>query len=269
MSEDREEKEIRTEEPAKEREIGRIATVSIDGSPVSYVVALAAVVAVLAFIPMSVIVSIGGSFPLSQGVLPLVGFVLGPFAGAAANVIGVVVGIFIAPHTSGVPFVSVISAALVAFFAGTMVLGGKRKFWYLINSAFVLIGMIVIGARAVFINGVRPWVMPAFFAQHIVCLILYTLPTRKLLSKWISSGNAAKLAASLFIATWINSAMINVIGTVFTYYMYNWPEEVFVVLIPVIPVEMIFRSVTGAVIGAGVITGLRGIGLVKPKNALY
>jgi hypothetical protein len=40
-------------------------------------------------------------------------------------------------------------------------------------------------------------------------------------------------------------------------------------LIPTIPIENAFRGLIGAVIGAGVITGLRAIGLVKPTQATY
>ena len=255
----------------KEREIGKTATVSIDGSPVSYVVALAAVVAVLAFIPIPVsfIIASGGSFPLSQGVFPLIGILLGPLAGAVANCIGTLIGIFVAPHTAAVPFVSIISSAVAAFFAGSMTTGVKRKYWFIINSLVVLAGMLAISARAIFINGVRPWVMPAFFAQYIVCLVLYSFPTRKVFISWIQSGILAKMSAGLFISTWMISTMISVVGTFFTYWMYNWPEAVFITLLPIIPVEMLVRSFTGMVIGAGVIAGLRSIGLVKPKNALY
>jgi len=79
----------------------------------------------------------------------------------------------------------------------------------------------------------------------------------------------AKMSAGLFISTWMISTMISIVGTFFTYWMYNWPEAVFITLLPIIPVEMLVRSFTGMVIGVGVITGLRSIGLVKPKNALY
>jgi hypothetical protein len=40
-------------------------------------------------------------------------------------------------------------------------------------------------------------------------------------------------------------------------------------LIPIIPFENLVRAAVGMVIGSGVITGLRAIGLVKPQNALY
>jgi hypothetical protein len=40
-------------------------------------------------------------------------------------------------------------------------------------------------------------------------------------------------------------------------------------LIPIIPVENIFRCLIGTVIGTGVIAGMRAIGVVKPEKAIY
>ncbi len=54
-----------------------------------------------------------------------------------------------------------------------------------------------------------------------------------------------------------------------TYTLFNWPEEVWLALIPIIPVENLVRAIVGIVIGVGVISGLRAIGLVKPTEALY
>ena len=41
------------------------------------------------------------------------------------------------------------------------------------------------------------------------------------------------------------------------------------VLAGLVPIEYLQRCVVGAVIGTGVIAGLRAIGLVKPANAIY
>jgi hypothetical protein len=51
--------------------------------------------------------------------------------------------------------------------------------------------------------------------------------------------------------------------------MFNWPEEVWISLIPIIPFESLMRGLVATVIGTGVIAGLRAIGLVKPTNATY
>ena len=86
----------------QERHVESFEAVAIDGAPIAYVVALTAVVAALGFVPFSVILGSGYSFPLSQAVYPLVGWILGPIAGAVAAGTGRLVGVFIAPHTAGV-----------------------------------------------------------------------------------------------------------------------------------------------------------------------
>lgn len=54
-----------------------------------------------------------------------------------------------------------------------------------------------------------------------------------------------------------------------TYYLFNWPEAIWIALIPIIPFENLIRCLAGTVIGTGVIAGLRAMHLVKPKEALY
>lgn len=56
-----------------ERSVQFHGSAAIDGAPVAYIVVLAAVVTTLSFIPFSVVLSSGGSFPMSQGVFGLVG----------------------------------------------------------------------------------------------------------------------------------------------------------------------------------------------------
>ncbi len=216
-----------------------------------------------------IVMASGGSFPLSQGIFPLVGIVLGPIAGAIANGIGTLIGIFIAPHTAGVPYISVMGALATGFAAGAMTIGLKRKSWAYIVGAVAIASILYVCYRAIFVNGVQSTTMLIYCLQYIICILLYILPTRTLFIKWIQTKNVAKMAVGLFFTTWITSVMINMFSTVFTYTMFNWPEEVFYVLVPTIPFEMLMRSVVGVVIGLGVIAGLRSIGLVKPVNSLY
>src|SRR5512136_1789818 len=104
----------------QERKVAFLGSATIDGAPVAYIVVLAAVVTVLAFIPFSVILASGGSFPLSQCIYPLVGWILGPIAGAIACGVGALVGMFLAPHTAGVPAVRLWGAIIAGFAAGAM-----------------------------------------------------------------------------------------------------------------------------------------------------
>ncbi len=253
----------------EEREVQFLGGAAIDGAPVAYIVVLAAVVVALSFFPMSVILATGGSFPMSQGIYALVGWVLGPIAGAVAAGIGILIGVFLAPHTAGIPFVSILGAVMAAFAAGTMVFGEERKGWWLPVWVLALLGWLYYIGRAMFINGVG--VVPAFGATIInwSALIIFALPTRTLVARWISGKNWGLVIAGLAIGTWTSFALAHAVQSAITYHMFNWPEEVWYTLIPIIPFENLMRVLVGIVIGGGVIAGLRAIGLVKPEHAIY
>jgi hypothetical protein len=50
----------------EERKVVFLGGAAVDGTPVAYIVVLAAVVTALSFIPFSVVLASGGSFPMSE-----------------------------------------------------------------------------------------------------------------------------------------------------------------------------------------------------------
>jgi len=260
-----------SERPAgEEREVRALGGAAIDGAPVAYIVVLAAVVTALAFIPFSVILGPGSNFPMSQSIFPLVGWILGPTAGAIAGGIGRLVGVFLAPHTAGpVPVASVWGAALASFAAGSMVLGGKRKNWWIPLSVLFIVEFLLFIGRAILVNGVGVSVAILNSFVNWSSIVLYVLPTRTLFARWINSQDKRLVAAGLFLGTWMVAGISHLSVTVILYFMFNWPPEVWATLIPIIPFEHLFRCLVGAAIGTGVIAGLRAIGLVKPTEAIY
>lgn len=253
----------------EEREVQFLGGAAIDGAPVAYIVVLAAVVTALAFIPFSVILASGGSFPMSQGIYPLVGWILGPIAGAIASGIGALVGIFLAPHTAGVPVVSVIGGVLASFAAGSMVLGEKRRNWWMWLTVLFVIAFLLFAGRAIVQNGVSLYAAIAGSFLDWSGILLFALPTRTLFARWINDQNIGKVTIGLFLGTWAVAGVMHVVQACIAYFMFNWPEEVWVTLIPIIPFENLMRCLIGTVIGTGVIAGLRAIGLVKPTEAIY
>ncbi len=259
----------------EEREVRAFGGVTIDGAPVAYLIALAAAVAALSFIPFSVILAAGGSFPLSQGIYGLVGWILGPVAGGIACGIGRLIGVFVAPHTAGpVPLASVWGAAIASLAAGVMSADRKeyasgRRWWWIPLSAFFVIEFLLFVGRAILVNGVSVRVALLNSFVNWSAILLYVLPTRTLIARLINSRNVGALAAGLFLGTWMIAGLSHLSVTVILYYILNWPPEVWATLIPIIPMENLFRSLVGAVIGTGVIAGLRATDLVRPKNALY
>lgn len=254
----------------QEREVKNIGGAAIDGAPIAYIVVLAAVVTALAFIPFSVVLASGGSFPMNQGILGLMGWVLGPIAGAIASGVGALIGVFVAPHTAGVWFVTVIGAIVASFAAGTMgTQNESRKGWWVGVTIVTLIAMAIYLGRAIFVNGIAlQWAILASFVNWS-SLLLFILPTRNMVAKWIGSKNVGLVALGLALGTWIAFGIAHTVQNAFTYTMFNWPEEIWVMLSSIIPFEFLSRAAIAAVIGTGVIVGLRAIGLVKPTEAVY
>ena len=253
----------------REREVEFLGGAAVDGAPVAFIIVMAAVVTALSFIPFSIIIGEGGSFPLSQGVWALVGWLLGPVAGALANGIGSLIGVFVAPHTAGVPVVTVWGGVIAGFAAGAMVLGQKRSGWWLPLTALWVVFYLLFVGRGIVQNGVG--IGPAITMSFInwSAILLWVLPTRTLFAKWINDTNLGKLVAGLFLGTWMVMGLSHLSQSVITYFMFNWPNELWVTLTPIIPVQHLTRCIAGAVIGTGVIVGLRAIGLVKPTEAIY
>lgn len=206
---------------------------------------------------------------MSQGVYALTGWILGPIAGAIASGVGATLGIFLAPHTAGIAPVTILGAVMGALAGGCMVLGQKRQGWWILPIVLVTIAVLGYWWRAIFVNGVNPVIALASRIVYLTGILLYALPTRTLIARWIHGKNIGLLAVGLFLGTWMCVNIMHGTTAVFSYWMVNYPEKVILTLLPIIPVEMFFRSLVGTVIGTGVITGLRAIGLVKPTEAIY
>ncbi|MGK7943433.1 MAG: hypothetical protein AB4058_03090 [Microcystaceae cyanobacterium] len=253
----------------KERDVTKLSGATIDGTPTAYIVVLSAVVTALSFIPFSVVLSAGGAMPLSQAVFPLLGWLLGPIAGMVGAGIGAMIGVFLAPYTAGVPALSIGNAMLTAFVAGLMGKSPNKSYWWLIVSIISCVNLFLYANHAIVNNGVDRNIVIAGSFINWSGLLLFMLPTRRLFARWIGSKDLKLLALGLFGGTWMASGVSHLSVVTIGYYIFNWPEEVWVALIPIIPVENLFRSVGGVVIGTGVIAGLRAIRIVKPPEALY
>ncbi|NPV87848.1 MAG: hypothetical protein HPY45_17760 [Anaerolineae bacterium] len=253
----------------EKRKVAFLGGAAIDGAPIAYIVVLAAVTTALAFIPFSFALAGGGSFPLSQGIWALLGILLGPIAGAISVGIGTLIAIFVAPHTAGVPVVTLLQSILCAFAAGCMSAQAKRGGWWIIAAVLGGVGGLYYIGRAISVNGVSLGAAVLGSLIQIIGWLLYVLPTRNLFGKWVGSKNVVLLALGVILCTATSFAVAHFFATAITYTMFNWPQEVFLLLASIIPVEYMFRFIVAGVIGVGVIVGLRAIGLVKPERGLY
>jgi hypothetical protein len=257
-------------EPAgAERPVQLLGATAIDGAPVAYIVVLSAVVTTLAFIPFTVVLSAGGSFPMSQGIFALLGMLLGPIAGAVASGIGTLIGVFVAPHTAGLWPLSVLGAVTASFAGGCCTGPGWRRYLYLPVLALGLVSLAVYYQRALYINHIPPRVI--FFGSVLdwSSLLLFATPLRGVAARLVRSPRKSRMALGLALGTWMGYGIAHAVGDAVAYYLFNWPEKIWVMLIPIIPLEMLFRCAVGVVVGTGVIAGLRAIGLFRPRYAMY
>lgn len=256
---------------AEEREIKFLGSASIDGTPIAYTIVMAAVVAALTFIPISFqLGSSGGGIPLSDGVLPLVGWLLGPVAGIVASGIGMSLGVVFAPYNAGpIPILTIVSAMLASFAAGVMGRHLKRGWWWLLVGIFGVLCWIVLCDRALNVNEVSLNVLVAGTFIDWSAWLLLVLPTRYLFIRLLKSERLPLVAIGIFMGTWCAAGISHLMKMAVSYFIYNWPLEVWITLIPLIPFEHMIRCVAATVIGVGVISGLRVLFIVKPPEAMY
>ncbi len=253
----------------QERKVELIGGPSIAGAPIAYIIVLAAVVAVLAYvpIPVSAILGIGGAFPMSQAVYPLVGIILGPGAGALAAGIGRLIGVFLAPHTASTGLLSTLIAMVTAGSAGLFV-QRKGRTWLLAVALFVISLLAYVG------RGLTVDVDLALGLQstwvNILGIALWLLPTRGWASSRIADERPGRLTSGLALACWIVNTSSYIFANSLMYnLLFRWPAAQWQLLTVVAPIEHLFRTIVGTVIGAGVILGLRAIGAIKPAGAGY
>ena len=253
----------------EERPVRSLETVAVAGAPIAYIVVLAGVVMVLAGIPFSVMLGAGNGFPLSQAIYPLVGWILGPVAGALAAGVGGLLGVFLFPQNSAVPIATVLGAVAGGFAGG--ILGGKGRWaaWGLPIAVFFGVVYAFYAGSAIVLNGVDGGIFLLASFINWSALALFVLPTRKLFRSWLSSADLKRVTPALFLGTWCVAGLSHLTAAFIVYQVMGWPDFVWASMIPVSPLEHLMRAAVGAVIGSGVLAGLRAVGLVKPKYAAY
>jgi len=252
------------------REIRGGGGVTIGGAPVSYVAILAAIVAALAFVPASVVIGgTGAGWPLHDAIHPLIGLLLGPIAGPIASGVGILVGMVIAPYTSLGPFGFLIGVGS-AFAVGMVTRYGK---WQWAAPVAITAALLVVYFFQAINTGISPGVWLANTWTVIVGALLVSIPPVRLwFIRTIRDENAGWLP--LIVALYIPFFMGSVTGIMFNWvpaYAVNpWPPEVWqTVLPPVIALERTVFPLIGALVGTGVLAGLRRTSFVKPRMGTY
>jgi hypothetical protein len=212
----------------------------------------AAVHLVITLIPFSI--GIGGGGEISFGLVsaPILGFLLGPFFGVIAVVIGSVIAMFINPAIALIGPFTVIATAAGAFAAGAM----RTKLRVAVPALFLV-------AMGVFLVSPIGLLIPHFLLFHFIVFLLsliFFVPgiSKRLIEPLMLERSFNRLLGlvSIWLLSIVAVTLDNVIGSMIGAYYFivafaMTPEALaglFVLGIPVIPIERIIGSVIVALI---------------------
>ena len=250
----------------EKRELKVGNAMSIGGAPVSYVAILAAVLTVTSFIPLSVSIGSGASFPLSTTIYPLIGIILGPVAGPAAAAIGGILSVIISPHTANSGILTPLAPISTAFIAG-MLVQKKRGYW-IIPLFMFFVGFFCYAGLG-YVRGVSIRNILMLFFVPLLSVVLYLLTIVQHAKYWlVSKQRMANLIGFIVIFFTANISEIPITGAV-NYIVMGWPNDVWPIIALTMPIERSIMLLAGTIIGMSVITGLRKLPIVKPLKAGY
>ena len=251
----------------EKRDVSGLGGVTIAGTPVAYVAIMAAIVAVFAFIPASVVIGgAGATWPAHDILHPLIGLLLGPIAGPIASIIGIFIGNALAPYTSLGPW-AMLLGGMSAFTAGMVAQKGKW-YWMVPWIATTLLHVIYFFQASA--EGVGPglWLSNTFLIT--VALILFIIPpVRNWVVNTLTETSRWKLGVAMFLLFFFGGTAGIQAPWVVWYAQSPWPAEIWPTLVPAILLERGIFPIIGALIGIGVVTALRRSNFVKPKMAGY
>lgn len=255
-------------ERVDERQVVRRGGVSIGGAPVAYTAILAALVAVMALIPASIVVGgMGGGWPLHDAIHAVVGMLLGPIAGPIASAVGTVVGGVIAPYTNLGPWGFLLGAGNA--FAVAMTLMPGRSRWYWPWGLVLALHLVYFVQTATYGIPFGLWIANVFTVQ--VALVLIAIPQ---IRNWaIARIRGGGVSVQTFLAFFVVCLFGSTAGAqalwVVGFATNPWPAEVWTVLIFVIFVERTAFAALGAMIAVGVVQALRRSAIGRAELAGY
>jgi len=179
------------------------------------------------------------------------------------------VGLMINPQNTSSLLASLLGAVMGGLAAGSMRGEGRRRRWWLPLTAVFVIFYGLYAGRAVFVNRAVGWHVLLGSFINWSALLLFALPTRTFFARALADANLRRVAVGLFGGTWMIAGLVHLSTGWLVYWQLNWVNEAWLIFAGAAPFEHIARCIIGTVIGVGVISGLRAIGLVKPAEAAY
>ncbi len=214
----------------------------------------AALYAATYLLPATPIVGTGATFSLGSVFMPLAGIFFGPWYGAISVAVGAFIGQLIAPHTAVFGLVSFITPTVGTIAAGLAM--QRRWIWPLV--AILVFGM----AWYIFPLGREAWFIPSIYLLGILAIAVGWIKG----GDWLRSENRTRMFAGLFIVALTGSIVRYALGNLFVLNIFALPKEVYLVVLPIAPVERLLFALGAATIGVPLMIGLTKIGIiVGPK----
>ncbi|MBT9132981.1 MAG: hypothetical protein DDT30_01488 [Dehalococcoidia bacterium] len=214
----------------------------------------AALYAAAALLPATPVIGIGGHFSLSSALMPLAGIFFGPWAGGISVAAGAFIGQLIAPHTAVFGLLTFIIPTIGAMGAGLAM--QRRWIWPL--AAILALASI----WYLFPLGRAAWFFPFIGLLGSLAIAVGWLWG----SNWLTSETKTKMFAGVFVTALTGIMVDHSLGSLLALHMFALPKEVFLVVLPIAPVERLLFALGAAIIGVPLIVGLSKVGIiVGPK----
>jgi hypothetical protein len=170
--------------------------------------------------------------------------------------------------------VTVVGAVVGSLTAGVMTAAAHpsrrgRAWWWLPVAVILVVAYGVYMAWAALRNGVAPYALALGSFINWSALLLWLLPTRGMVARWIRHDDLKRVTAGVAVGTWVAAGLSHMAAGMVMYFITNWPQAIWLGMAALAPFEHGLRTLVGTVIGTGVIAGLRATGLVKPTWAGY
>ncbi len=185
---------------------------------VALIAIFSALYAILRIVPLGPMVGLQGSFSFSDALAPLIGIILGPFAGG----LSVIIGTFTAAAL-GKPLVFLGLDFLPGFInCVAMGLLIKRKWIPVVALYAILFGIFIVSPYSLLMVQVGALAIP-FIWLHIIALIVLLSPLRSKAVDNIKKFNIPRLALSLTVLAFIGTMLQHLTGTLLTEFILGAP----------------------------------------------
>ena len=250
-----------------------MSSTNVFGAPISWVALFAAILGGTSLIPLVFYGEGGGYLSLNIFLTPLVGMVLGPYAGAAAALVGAIIAIFFSPASVPGHIFQMWWLVIPALVGGWMVSGRVRYALALAPFAILSYNIIpfYIPGPPVYGTPPQPFFAMSGWFLYIGILMWFTPLSFKYVPKWLRLGDSKRVFIAYLLAVWMCEPM----GELLSGYpgfsvVFNLPPTLVATIAAFgVPWQRALAYPAAAIVASAIIIGMRKAGLRKiPRSIL-